>query len=108
MLALAPQLDEWSSLRLWFARSPQPVVGIGSIVVSCATAILINWSTARVLAISTPVTYLILGHCKTCANILVGYVLFDGRVEARNVAGVVLALFGLLAYGYARCCATSR
>ena len=77
--------------------------GIGNIGASCAMAVLINWSTARVLAISTPVTYLILGHCKTCTNILVGYMLFGARVEVRNVFGVAVALIGLMAYGAARC-----
>ena len=103
MLVFTPGLDDWPNLQVWVAQSMDPVAGIENIGVSCAMAVLINWSTARVLAISTPVTYLILGHCKTCMNILVGYMLFGAQVEVRNAVGVIIALVGLIAYGAARC-----
>jgi len=103
LLAITPRLDDWSNLQVWLEQSANPVASIGNIGASCAMAVLINWSTARVLAISTPVTYLILGHCKTCLNIILGYIVFGAQVEVRNVIGVAIAVMGLMAYGAARC-----
>lgn len=108
LVALAPFFDDWRTLNVWLVHSTHPAAGIANIGASCAMAILINWSTARVLAISTPVAYLIVGHCKTCVNILVGYFLFGGQVDMRNALGVGVAIVGIVAYGCERYSAVGK
>ena len=102
LLAATPNVDNWAHLRLWALQTTHPAAAFSNIGVSCAMAVLINWSTTRVLAISTPVTYHILGHSKTCLNVVVGYVLFGARIDLHNMFGVVLAMLGLVAYRCAR------
>eukprot|EP00243_Klebsormidium_subtile_P002732 TRINITY_DN15529_c0_g1_i1.p1 TRINITY_DN15529_c0_g1~~TRINITY_DN15529_c0_g1_i1.p1 ORF type:complete len:348 (+),score=66.76 TRINITY_DN15529_c0_g1_i1:263-1306(+) len=70
------------------------------ILLSCTIAILVNLSTFLVLGKTSPVTYQVLGHLKTCLVLALGFVAFKTPVTFRNILGICIALGGMVYYSY--------
>lgn len=70
------------------------------ITLSCLIAVSVNFSTFLVIGTTSPVTYQVLGHLKTCLILSFGYVLLRDPFTARNILGILIAIFGMGLYSY--------
>jgi len=70
------------------------------IALSCSIAVCVNFSTFLVIGTTSPVTYQVLGHLKTCLVLSFGYIILKDPFSARNVAGILIAIFGMGLYSY--------
>ncbi len=70
------------------------------IVLSCLISVSVNFSTFLVIGKTSPVTYQVLGHLKTCLVLAFGYILLKNPFSWRNVCGILVAVFGMMLYSY--------
>ncbi|PNY07017.1 nucleotide/sugar transporter family protein, partial [Trifolium pratense] len=70
------------------------------IVLSCLISISVNFSTFLVIGKTSPVTYQVLGHLKTCLVLAFGYTLLQDPFSWRNIMGILLAMVGMILYSY--------
>lgn len=82
---------------LYFKYTPQVLVFI---VLSCLISVSVNFSTFLVIGKTSPVTYQVLGHLKTCLVLAFGYILLRDPFNWRNILGIVVALVGMILYSY--------
>ncbi|XP_072955176.1 UDP-xylose transporter 3-like [Typha angustifolia] len=80
-----------------FNYTPQVLVFI---VLSCLISVSVNFSTFLVIGKTSPVTYQVLGHLKTCLVLTFGYVLLHDPFNWRNIVGILVALVGMVSYSY--------
>ncbi|XP_026459553.1 UDP-xylose transporter 2-like [Papaver somniferum] len=96
-----PFLDAFLTNQNVFAFKYTPQVSV-FIVLSCLISVSVNFSTFLVIGKTSPVTYQVLGHLKTCLVLGFGYILLCDPFSWRNIAGIFVALVGMLLYSY--CC----
>lgn len=70
------------------------------IILSCLISVSVNFSTFLVIGKTSPVTYQVLGHLKTCLVLAFGYVLLHDPFSWRNILGIFIALIGMVLYSY--------
>eukprot|EP00897_Mesotaenium_endlicherianum_P009502 jgi/Mesen1/8580/ME000497S07989 len=70
------------------------------VVLSCLISVSVNFSTFLVIGKTSPVTYQVLGHLKTCLVLAIGFVFLHNPFSWRNFAGISVAMLGMLAYSY--------
>lgn len=70
------------------------------IVLSCLISVSVNFSTFLVIGKTSPVTYQVLGHLKTCLVLAFGYIVLRNPFTWQNFAGILVALLGMVAYSY--------
>lgn len=70
------------------------------IILSCLLSVSVNFSTFLVIGKTSPVTYQVLGHLKTCLVLAFGYVLLHDPFSWRNILGIFIALIGMVLYSY--------
>ena len=70
------------------------------IILSCLISVSVNFSTFLVIGKTSPVTYQVLGHLKTCLVLAFGYVLLHDPFNWRNILGILIALIGMVLYSY--------
>ncbi|XP_061368040.1 UDP-xylose transporter 3-like [Gastrolobium bilobum] len=70
------------------------------IVLSCLISISVNFSTFLVIGKTSPVTYQVLGHLKTCLVLAFGYIIVRDPFSWRNILGILIAMVGMLLYSY--------
>ncbi|PWA98411.1 nodulin MtN21 /EamA-like transporter family protein [Artemisia annua] len=80
-----------------FKYTPQVLVFI---VLSCLISVSVNFSTFLVIGKTSPVTYQVLGHLKTCLVLAFGYVLLHDPFSWRNILGILIAVVGMGLYSY--------
>ncbi|OVA03277.1 Triose-phosphate transporter domain [Macleaya cordata] len=80
-----------------FKYTPQVLVFI---VLSCLISVSVNFSTFLVIGKTSPVTYQVLGHLKTCLVLAFGYILLRDPFSWRNILGILVALVGMILYSY--------
>lgn len=59
-----------------------------------------NFSTFLVIGKTSPVTYQVLGHLKTCLVLGFGYTLLHDPFTERNIIGILIAILGMGLYSY--------
>ncbi|KAI3846084.1 hypothetical protein MKW92_009520 [Papaver armeniacum] len=96
-----PFLDAFLTNQNVFAFEYTPQVLV-FIVLSCLISVSVNFSTFLVIGKTSPVTYQVLGHLKTCLVLGFGYILLRDPFSWRNITGIFVALVGMLLYSY--CC----
>uniref|UniRef100_A0A1D1XEK6 Putative membrane protein At1g06890 n=1 Tax=Anthurium amnicola TaxID=1678845 RepID=A0A1D1XEK6_9ARAE len=101
LFVFGPFVDQFLAKRNVFAYSYSPVV-LAFIVLSCLIAVSVNFSTFLVIGTTSPVTYQVLGHLKTCLILAFGYILLHDPFTARNIIGILIAVFGMGLYSYHR------
>lgn len=69
-------------------------------MLSCLISVSVNFSTFLVIGKTSPVTYQVLGHLKTCLVLTFGYVLLHDPFNWRNIVGILIALVGMILYSY--------
>lgn len=70
-------------------------------LMSCFLAILVNFATFAVIGKCSAVTYQVIGHLKTMLVLGFGFVVVGDPVVAKNIAGLLVALFGMILYARA-------
>ncbi|MBA0827090.1 hypothetical protein Goarm_011892 [Gossypium armourianum] len=73
---------------------------IAFIILSCIISVSVNFSTFLVIGKTSPVTYQVLGHLKTCLVLAFGYTLLHDPFTDRNILGILIAIFGMGLYSY--------
>mmetsp|Transcript_9980 Transcript_9980/g.22417 ORF Transcript_9980/g.22417 Transcript_9980/m.22417 type:complete len:345 (+) Transcript_9980:166-1200(+) len=68
------------------------------IALSCLLALGVNVSNYLVLGKTSPLTYQVLGHMKTVLILVLGFLFFNRVLDLRNVAGIGVAMVGVVAY----------
>ncbi|KAK7257699.1 hypothetical protein RIF29_31862 [Crotalaria pallida] len=94
-----PLVDQMLTNRNVFAYKYSPIV-LGFIILSCLIAVSVNFSTFLVIGKTSPVTYQVLGHLKTCLVLAFGYTLLRDPFTERNLIGILVAIFGMGLYSY--------
>ncbi|URE49116.1 Triose-phosphate Transporter family [Musa troglodytarum] len=94
-----PFLDGLLTNQNVFAFNYTPQVLI-FIVLSCLISVSVNFSTFFVIGKTSPVTYQVLGHLKTCLVLAFGYVLLHDPFSWRNIFGILVAIVGMVFYSY--------
>ncbi|OAY66817.1 putative membrane protein [Ananas comosus] len=94
-----PFLDAFLTNQNVFAFHYTPEV-LFFITLSCLIAVSVNFSTFLVIGKTSPVTYQVLGHLKTCLVLAFGYVLLHDPFSWRNILGILIALVGMVSYSY--------
>ena len=59
-----------------------------------------NFSTFLVIGKTSPVTYQVLGHLKTCLVLAFGYIIVHDPFTWRNILGIMVAMIGMIVYSY--------
>ncbi|EOD25384.1 hypothetical protein EMIHUDRAFT_56371, partial [Emiliania huxleyi CCMP1516] len=77
---------------------------LGTILATCFLALLVNWCSFGLIGKTSPITFQVVGHAKTCLVLIGGYVFFpvagDAQQLYNNIAGVTVAMFGVVLYGH--------
>ncbi|KAH0469343.1 hypothetical protein IEQ34_000901 [Dendrobium chrysotoxum] len=99
LFAAGPFVDKFLTKQNVYGYSYSPVV-VGFIIMSCLIAVSVNFSTFLVIGTTSPVTYQVLGHLKTCLVLSFGYTLLHDPFTAKNIIGILVAIFGMALYSY--------
>lgn len=94
-----PFLDRLLTNQNVFAFKYTPEV-LAFITLSCLISVSVNFSTFMVIGKTSPVTYQVLGHLKTCLVLAFGYLLLHNPFSWRNISGILIALGGMVLYSY--------
>ncbi|KAF2290037.1 hypothetical protein GH714_000215 [Hevea brasiliensis] len=99
LFIIGPFLDGLLTDQNVFAFKYTPQV-LFFIVLSCLISVSVNFSTFLVIGKTSPVTYQVLGHLKTCLVLAFGYVLLRDPFSWRNILGILIAVIGMVLYSY--------
>ncbi|KAL9241245.1 hypothetical protein vseg_015376 [Gypsophila vaccaria] len=99
LFVFGPLVDKFLTNKNVFAYTYSPVV-MGFIILSCLIAVSVNFSTFLVIGKTSPVTYQVLGHLKTCLVLGFGYTLLHDPFTERNIIGISIAVMGMGFYSY--------
>ncbi|KAG1338139.1 UDP-xylose transporter 3 [Cocos nucifera] len=99
LFIIGPFLDGLLTNQNVFAFNYTPLVLV-FIVLSCLISVSVNFSTFLVIGKTSPVTYQVLGHLKTCLILAFGYVLLHDPFSWRNIVGILIAIVGMILYSY--------
>ncbi|KAG6779929.1 hypothetical protein POTOM_016331 [Populus tomentosa] len=94
-----PLVDQFLTRKNVFAYKYSSIV-LAFIILSCIISVSVNFSTFMVIGKTSPVTYQVLGHLKTCLVLGFGYTLLHDPFTMRNIAGILVAIFGMGLYSY--------
>ncbi|KAL8501414.1 hypothetical protein ACS0TY_020810 [Phlomoides rotata] len=99
LFVTGPFVDQCLTKQNVFSYKYSPLV-LGFILLSCLIAVFVNFSTFLVIGKTSPVTYQVLGHLKTCLVIAFGYTLLHDPFSTRNIIGILVAMVGMGMYSY--------
>lgn len=99
LLITGPFLDRFLTNQNVFAFNYTTQVLV-FIILSCLISVSVNFSTFLVIGKTSPVTYQVLGHLKTCLVLAFGYILLHDPFNWRNILGIMIALVGMILYSY--------
>ncbi|KAG7950202.1 hypothetical protein I3843_13G100000 [Carya illinoinensis] len=94
-----PVVDRFLTKQNVFAHEYSPIV-LAFIMLSCLIAVAVNFSTFLVIGKTSPVTYQVLGHLKTCLVLAFGYTLLRDPFTERNIIGILISVCGMGFYSY--------
>uniref|UniRef100_A0A6N2L3W1 Sugar phosphate transporter domain-containing protein n=1 Tax=Salix viminalis TaxID=40686 RepID=A0A6N2L3W1_SALVM len=94
-----PFVDHFLTKKNVFAYKYSPIVS-AFIILSCIISVSVNFSTFMVIGKTSPVTYQVLGHLKTCLVLAFGYTLLHDPFTIRNIIGILVAILGMGLYSY--------
>lgn len=71
---------------------------------TCFLALLVNYCSFGLIGKTSPTTFQVVGHAKTCLVLIGGYVMFPTSMNDEqfmyNVVGVLVAMCGVFLYGH--------
>ncbi|KAG5031680.1 hypothetical protein JHK85_015662 [Glycine max] len=94
------QLNALGSFLSLLAVITTCVAQIMVIILSCMISIAVNFSTFLVIGKTSPITYQVLGHLKTCLVLAFGYIIVHDPFSWRNILGILVAMVGMILYSY--------
>ncbi|XP_061959085.1 UDP-xylose transporter 1-like isoform X1 [Populus nigra] len=94
-----PFVDHFLTKKNVFAYKYSSIV-LAFIILSCIISVSVNFSTFMVIGKTSPVTYQVLGHLKTCLVLAFGYTLLHDPFTIRNIIGILVAIIGMGLYSY--------
>ncbi|XP_002972897.2 UDP-xylose transporter 2 [Selaginella moellendorffii] len=97
LILMGPIFDFALTKQNVFAFEYNPKV-VMFIVLSCLIAVSVNFSTFLVIGRTSPVSYQVLGHLKTCLILTFGYVVLKTPFSWRNISGILVAVIGMGLY----------
>lgn len=71
------------------------------ILLSCALAVFCNISQYLCIGRFSATSFQVLGHMKTVCVLTLGWLLFDSEMTFKNIAGMALAVVGMVIYSWA-------
>lgn len=71
------------------------------ILLSCALAVFCNISQYLCIGRFSATSFQVLGHMKTVCVLTLGWLLFDSELTFKNIAGMVIAVVGMVIYSWA-------
>lgn len=71
------------------------------ILLSCALAVFCNISQYLCIGRFSATSFQVLGHMKTVCVLTLGWLIFDSEMTFKNVAGMFLAVVGMVIYSWA-------
>merc|ERR1711935_134103 len=90
----------------YFAEASEPTHThtLTLVLGTCFLALLVNWCSFGLIGRTSPITFQVVGHAKTCLVLIGGYVLFPAKAQDvqqfyNNIAGVTVAFVGVVLYG---------
>ena len=97
MFLLAPLLENITGPKglLSYQHS---VVSVSTVLLTCILAVAVNASNYFVIGRTSPVTYQVVGHLKTCLILVLGFVVFHYQPYLYNIVGIVIAVGGMVLY----------
>ncbi|XP_029127032.1 UDP-xylose transporter 3 [Cajanus cajan] len=99
LLISGPYLDKLlTNLNVFAFNYTTQVLTV--IILSCLISIAVNFSTFLVIGKTSPVTYQVLGHLKTCLVLAFGYIIVHDPFSWRNILGILVAMVGMILYSY--------
>ncbi|MCL7050531.1 hypothetical protein MKW94_026892 [Papaver nudicaule] len=99
LFVFGPLVDKCLTKQNVLAYKYSPFV-LAFIILSCVISVSVNFSTFLVIGKTSPVTYQVLGHLKTCLVLGFGYTLLHDPFTNRNIIGILVAMFGMGLYSY--------
>merc|ERR1711871_1884193 len=104
MAAICALPMDWSGQDGGIHEANLDVEGFFLLLTSCTFAVGSYFASFGLIGKTSPVTYQVIGHMKTCSILLGGYMLFpvtsDWFQVFKNLFGVLIALFGAVLYGH--------
>eukprot|EP00270_Netrium_digitus_P019920 TRINITY_DN8004_c0_g1_i3.p1 TRINITY_DN8004_c0_g1~~TRINITY_DN8004_c0_g1_i3.p1 ORF type:complete len:377 (-),score=95.34 TRINITY_DN8004_c0_g1_i3:174-1304(-) len=97
LLLLGPAVD-YVLTRRNLLRFTTTVMSAYFILLSCGFAVFCNLSQYLCIGKFSATSFQVLGHMKTVLVLLLGWVLFDSVLTLKNVAGMTLAVLGMVMY----------
>jgi solute carrier family 35 protein E3 len=90
----------------YFAEAAEPThtYTLWLVLGTCFLALLVNFCSFGLIGRTSPITFQVVGHAKTCLVLIGGYVLFPAKAQDvqqfyNNIAGVTVAFIGVVLYG---------
>ncbi|KAM0019537.1 putative sugar phosphate transporter domain-containing protein [Helianthus debilis subsp. tardiflorus] len=102
LLVLGPFIDYYLSGRL--ISDYMKTISSGAIIfilISCSLAVFCNISQYLCIGRFSAVSFQVLGHMKTVAVLTLGWLLFDSELTFKNIAGMLVAVAGMVIYSWA-------
>lgn len=99
LFLIGPSVDKYLTSQSVFAFNYTPNV-LAFIVLSCLISVSVNFSTFLVIGKTSPVTYQVLGHLKTCLVLAFGCILLRDPFSWQNILGIFVAIVGMALYSY--------
>ena len=87
------------------AASDDGVRTLGLVLATCFLALAVNFCSFGLIGRTSPITFQVVGHLKTCLVLVGGYVLFASKQQdphqlQNNIFGVSVAMVGCVLYGH--------
>ena len=75
------------------------------VLLTCLLALCVNWCSFGLIGRTSPITFQVVGHAKTCLVLAGGYLMFPAKETGMdqlrsNVTGVCVAMVGVVLYGH--------
>jgi solute carrier family 35 protein E3 len=74
------------------------------VLLTCFIALAVNLCSFGLIGRTSPITFQVVGHAKTCLVLVGGYLMFPGAASMQqmynNIAGVSVAMVGVIIYGH--------
>ncbi|XP_076931191.1 UDP-rhamnose/UDP-galactose transporter 2-like [Bidens hawaiensis] len=102
LLVLGPFIDYYLSGNL--ISSYMKNISSGAVIfilISCSLAVFCNISQYLCIGRFSAVSFQVLGHMKTVCVLTLGWLLFDSELTFKNIAGMLVAVAGMVIYSWA-------
>ncbi|KAG1652610.1 hypothetical protein FOA52_008351 [Chlamydomonas sp. UWO 241] len=99
LTCIGPSLD-WSLTGMWIGDWVPTRTGVNVLMTSCVVAIAVNLSQFLCLGRFSATSFQVLGHAKTVLVLFGGWAFFNDLINLRQLAGMTLAVLGMIAYGF--------